>query len=106
MHNKIGIRVPNYSFIRNVTNSFHYPVALTSANLSGESNSIEIKEFKPLWSKVSAVFSAGKLGINGSDYNASTVVDLCNPGFYRILRSGCAANKIIFILRRFDLELF
>ncbi|KAF2881722.1 hypothetical protein ILUMI_24457 [Ignelater luminosus] len=80
LFNKIGIRIPNYSFIRNVTRSFDYPVALTSANMSGESNSIKIEEFKSLWSKVSAVFNAGKLGINGSDYNASTSSSLILAG--------------------------
>lgn len=102
-HNgKIGIRIPDYGFIRSVANSLGCPLALTSANISSEPSAIKIEEFEPLWSKVSAVFDGGSLG--SGDRQGSTVVDLSASGYFTVIRAGVAATEVSLILEKFGLK--
>jgi tRNA threonylcarbamoyl adenosine modification protein (Sua5/YciO/YrdC/YwlC family) len=55
----VGIRVPDHDFPRAVADELGLPIALTSANVSGEPSSLDPQEFKSLWSKLSAVFDGG-----------------------------------------------
>ncbi|XP_059048183.1 threonylcarbamoyl-AMP synthase [Achroia grisella] len=96
---KIGIRIPNHSFMNKVTEAFNMPVALTSANFSNEPSTLSIKEFEHLYSHLGAVFDGGVLS-RGLDQNrtGSTVIDLSKVGYYNIIRRGISYERIIRIL--------
>lgn len=96
---KIGIRIPDHEFINKVTQIFDMPLALTSANFSNEPSTLCIKEFESLYSYLGAVFDGGVLN-KGLDSNrtGSTVVDLSNYGYYKIIRKGISYDNIVTIL--------
>ncbi|XP_044256165.1 yrdC domain-containing protein, mitochondrial [Tribolium madens] len=100
---KVGIRIPDYHFIRALARGLGRPLALTSANLSNEPSSLTIHEFQDLWDKLGAVFDGGKLGNDDLRRRASTVIDLSECGLYTIVRQGIAVDKTIAILHRFGL---
>lgn len=103
---KVGIRIPDYQFIRNLATKLKSPLALTSANISSEPSSIKIDEFKILWNKLDGVFDGGDLNKINIDRRASTIVDLSYLGHYKIIRKGAALNKTLNILNRFGLKPF
>lgn len=49
-----GVRVPDSEFIRRVVAAYGRPLALTSANRSGEPSTLAPDEFAPLWDKARA----------------------------------------------------
>ncbi|KAK9881539.1 hypothetical protein WA026_016417 [Henosepilachna vigintioctopunctata] len=102
---KIGIRIPDYKFIRTLANGVHKPLALTSANLSTQPSSVRIEEFIVIWNKLDAVFDGGCLNISDKSRNGSTIVDLSEKGFYSIVRDGMALDKTCKILHQFGLGL-
>lgn len=81
----IGVRVPDSNFIRIISRGFGSALALTSANLSGQPSSVCIKDFENLWENCEYVYDAGVLP---SGRAGSTVVQLTEPGRYKILRAG------------------
>ncbi|KAG5898450.1 hypothetical protein JTB14_036531 [Gonioctena quinquepunctata] len=89
---KVGIRIPDYDFIRNLSCGLSKPLALTSANFSNEPSAIEVIEFRTIWDKIPAIFDGGKLKFNNE---ASTVVDLSESGMYHIVREGAALVKLL-----------
>ncbi|KAH7298654.1 hypothetical protein KP509_25G052800 [Ceratopteris richardii] len=97
----IGIRIPDSSFILQVAEAFGGAIALTSANVSGQSSSIRIDEFRMLWPHCAAVFDAGELP---SSRDGSTVVDLTVPGIYKILRTGSALDSTVAVLENHGLK--
>ncbi|KAJ8913183.1 hypothetical protein NQ315_009020 [Exocentrus adspersus] len=101
LNNKVGIRIPNYPFIRHLACGLGKPLALTSANLSNEPSSVEVSEFSSIWDRIPAIFDGGNLGL---DHSASTVIDLSEPGLYVIRRKGAAYKKLINILTKFGLK--
>lgn len=103
---KIGIRIPDCDFIREVCNGLNVPLALTSANLSGDPSSVDISEFQSLWPKLAGIVDGGRLGVGDSNRGASTVVDLCEPGYYKITRDGIASAKTHEVLKSFALKEF
>lgn len=98
---KIGIRIPNHDFIRNVCDSLGDPIALTSANISSEPSAINIDELQLLWEKVSAVIDDGIL--SSGDRQGSTVIDLTVNGHFRIIRSGATVSQVVLVLQSFGL---
>ncbi|XP_028131450.1 threonylcarbamoyl-AMP synthase [Diabrotica virgifera virgifera] len=98
---KVGVRIPDCSFIRSLSSGLGKPLALTSANLSNEKNAIEIDDFKNIWQKLPVIFDGGKLK---EDNNASTVVDLSEPGIFNIVRKGVSCESIVDVLTRFSLK--
>lgn len=104
-YGKVGIRVPDYSFIRAVANQLKCPLALTSANISSQPSAITVEEFQILWDKLAAVFDGGCLGIDSCKRNGSTVVDLSIPGHYKVIRPGVAHIETVNILQKFGLKL-
>uniref|UniRef100_H2ZHA2 Threonylcarbamoyl-AMP synthase n=1 Tax=Ciona savignyi TaxID=51511 RepID=H2ZHA2_CIOSA len=58
----VGIRVPDHKFIRDLCNRLREPLALTSANVSGENSSLRIEDFRKLWPKLDAVIDDGEVG--------------------------------------------
>ncbi|KAF5205985.1 Yrdc domain-containing protein [Thalictrum thalictroides] len=97
----IGIRVPDSSFIRGIACGSRSALALTSANLSGQSSSVCIRDFEDLWEHCAYVYDGGLLP---SGRAGSTVVDLTAQGKYQILRPGSALKETIDILHRYSLE--
>ncbi|CAA2967106.1 yrdC domain-containing, mitochondrial-like isoform X2 [Olea europaea subsp. europaea] len=91
----IGVRVPNCSFIRAIARGSGSALALTSANLSGQPSSVDIKDFENLWEHCAYVYNGGVLP---SGRAGSTVVDLTKPGKYKILRPGSAKEETVEIL--------
>ncbi|PON41404.1 Carbamoyltransferase [Parasponia andersonii] len=96
----IGVRVPDYDFIRIVSRGLGNALALTSANLSGQPSSVSIKDFENLWEHCAYVYDGGELP---SGRAGSTVVDLTRIGKYKILRPGSAKVETIAILERHSL---
>lgn len=98
-NNLIGIRIPSDGFVHSLTYQ-NSPLALTSANLSGEPSAGSVAEFRKLWPKLDAIFDGGQLN-NGSDpfRLGSTVVDLSVPNKFRIIRKGCAIKKVLSVLQ-------
>lgn len=103
---KIGLRIPDYAFIQQVSAKFIDPIALTSANKSGANSTLDIVEFHDLWPDLSAVFDGGHLGDTNNDMKqrcASTVVDLSTPGVYQIIRNGIAMEHTINTMNEFNI---
>lgn len=105
----IGVRVVDHVFMRTVCRRTG-PLALTSANRSGEMSPVDVSDFQDIWDDLDFVFDAGELrktlpdiSIKSTARNGSTVVDLTDPTskFYKIIRDGCALNRVINTLNRF-----
>ncbi|KAL3283788.1 hypothetical protein HHI36_017958 [Cryptolaemus montrouzieri] len=101
---KVGIRIPDYDFIRSVANGLGTPLALTSANISSEPSSLRIEEFQVLWDKLDGIFNGGNLSDNATNRGGSTIVDLSKTGYYNIVRNGMALENTILILNKFGLR--
>ncbi|VEN57736.1 unnamed protein product [Callosobruchus maculatus] len=101
LRGNVGIRIPNYSFIRNISGGLGKPIALTSANLSDEPSATDILGFKSIWNQIPIIFDGGKLKYNDS---ASTVVDLTEPGLFKIIRKGAGYETMLNIFKEFNLE--
>ncbi|PIA62539.1 hypothetical protein AQUCO_00200508v1 [Aquilegia coerulea] len=97
----IGVRVPDSNFIRVIARGSRSALALTSANLSGQSSSVCIRDFEDLWEHCAYVYDGGLLP---SGRAGSTVVDLTAEGKYQILRPGSALKETTDILHRYSLE--
>ncbi|KAJ3680864.1 hypothetical protein LUZ60_015353 [Juncus effusus] len=97
----IGIRIPDLDFMRSVARGSQSALALTSANLSGSQSSVKIQDFKDLWAKCELVFDGGEMPAGRA---GSTVVDVCTPGLFKILRDGSAKEETREILEKFGLK--
>lgn len=102
---RIGIRIPDFNFIRDVCREFSQPIALTSANKSSEKSSLNIKEFKQLWPSLGAVFDGGNLSDSEEQRKGSTVIDLSVPGEYQIIREGIAYERTIELVKKYGFKL-
>lgn len=93
-HDTVGIRVPHHKFIRRVT-EIAGPLALTSANISNEPSCICASEFENLWNKLGGIFHSSKKFDKASNYfrQGSTIIDLTEPGRYKIIRYGIGAKN-------------
>ncbi|XP_053684704.1 threonylcarbamoyl-AMP synthase [Sabethes cyaneus] len=98
---KIGIRIPDFDFIRNVSKAFPFPIALTSANKSSEKSTLNVHEFKKLWPSLGATFDGGQLGLQEEQRAASTVIDLSRKGYYKVIREGVAGQHTVRIVEQF-----
>ena len=93
----LGVRVPDAEFARLLCSRLRKPIALTSANRSGDPSSVCVSEFRELWPDCAVVFDGGRS--SGSKLG-STVVDLSSSGQYRILRSGDGLQSVLEALKR------
>ncbi|KAK4440745.1 YrdC domain-containing protein, mitochondrial [Sesamum alatum] len=93
----IGVRVPDCNFIRGIARGSGSALALTSANLSGQPSSVDVKDFENLWQHCAYIYNGGVLP---SGRAGSTVVDLTAVGKYKILRPGSAKEETVAILER------
>lgn len=101
----VGIRIPDEEFIRAVVRCCSSPLALTSANISSKVSPLCVEEFRELWSKLHTVFDGGHLGEHLESREGSTIIDLSQPGSYRLIRRGIAYEQTTEILQRYDLTL-
>uniref|UniRef100_A0A1L8DHN9 Threonylcarbamoyl-AMP synthase n=1 Tax=Nyssomyia neivai TaxID=330878 RepID=A0A1L8DHN9_9DIPT len=99
---RIGIRIPDAAFIRDISRAFRMPIALTSANRSSEPSSLSVGEFQALWPQLGAVFDGGRLGVTETQRAASTVVNLYSDCTYSIKRRGVAMQETEAVLRKFN----
>ena len=97
----VGIRVPESSFVRGVVATLGFAIALTSANISGGSSSTKVGDFRELWDKCANVYDGGELNAGTS---GSTIIDLSEPGVYRIVRKGCSEEEAHAILKEHGLR--
>ncbi|BES97910.1 Telomere recombination [Nesidiocoris tenuis] len=95
---RVGIRVPDFPFIRQVAEHFQYGLALTSANESDSPSCLEPIEFKTLWPFLGLIVDGGRVGVDGSR-TGSTIVDLSERGKFQIVREGSALFSTLAILR-------
>ena len=86
----VGVRIPNDNIALRILSKLNYPMAVTSANISGEKDSIKIEDFYNNFNgKVDAI-------INGGESNlkiASTIVRVDN-GIINVLREGTIKVEI------------
>jgi len=55
----IGVRIPDNDFILKLTEETGVPLALTSANLSGEKSPLLVSDFEEIWEKIDVVVDSG-----------------------------------------------
>ncbi|XP_068146468.1 threonylcarbamoyl-AMP synthase [Drosophila tropicalis] len=102
---KIGIRIPDFPFIRKLCGVWHeQPLALTSANRSSEPSSLQVDEFRCLWPQLGGIFDAGPIGLTEERRLASTVIDLAQPVSYNIVRAGVALKETRKVLEEYGLK--
>ncbi|KAG7336140.1 hypothetical protein KOW79_000833 [Hemibagrus wyckioides] len=94
----VGVRIPDHHFMRRLCQLCDEPLALTSANISTQSSTLEVNEFEDLWPKLAIVVDGGPIA--DQSRLGSTVVDLSVPGRYRIIRPGCACLATVAILEK------
>jgi tRNA threonylcarbamoyl adenosine modification protein (Sua5/YciO/YrdC/YwlC family) len=102
---KIGIRIPDFDFIRNVCKNFKNPIALTSANRSAEKSSLNIKEFEKLWKDLGAIFDGGQLSDTEEARVGSTVIDLSEKDSCIIIRRGMNFQTTEKLLNEYNIKI-
>ncbi|XP_076761421.1 threonyl-carbamoyl synthesis 1 [Xylocopa sonorina] len=98
-HDTVGIRVPNFKFI-NCVSEIVGPLALTSANVSNEPSCLYAREFKHLWPELGAIFhDSFKVSHSSKKHRkGSTIVDLTEPNYYKIVRPGIGLKGLLLYL--------
>ncbi|XP_076644458.1 threonyl-carbamoyl synthesis 1 [Halictus rubicundus] len=101
----IGIRVPQNKFL-NCVSHIVGPLALTSANVSGEPSCLHPKEFRKLWPQLDGIFyDIRAFSMVGEHLRkGSTIVDLSVPNHYKIVRRGVGANSMIHLLKKYGYQ--
>lgn len=94
----VGVRIPDHAFMRRLCQMCGEPLALTSANISSHTSTVEVHEFQELWSNLAVVVDGGPIG--DQSRLGSTVVDLSVLNKYRIIRPGCAFSPTLDVLER------
>ncbi|XP_028984362.1 yrdC domain-containing protein, mitochondrial [Betta splendens] len=89
----VGVRIPDHAFMRQLCQMCGEPLALTSANISSHTSTVEVHEFQELWPRLAVVVDGGPIG--DQSRLGSTVVDLSVPDRYRIIRPGCALSSTV-----------
>lgn len=92
-----GIRIPDSPFIIGLCRAFGGAIALTSANLSGGSSSLEVEGFRELWPRCGAIYDSGRIDASPA---GSTIIDLSSPGSFKILRPGVVELETKAVLER------
>lgn len=82
--NTVGIRIPNHNIALTILNKVDYPLATSSANISGENNIADFEEIVSDLKDYVDIFIKGNIS---DDLKASTVVEL-NNDIVNILREG------------------
>lgn len=82
--NTVGIRIPNHNIALTILNKVDYPLATSSANISGDNNIADFNEIVSDLKDYVDIFIKGNIS---NDLIASTVLEL-NDGEVNILRDG------------------
>ena len=101
----VGVRIPDYQFLREVCRVCQSPLALTSANISNTLSSLAVQEFGELHPSLDLVFDGGRLSDSEEARVGSTVVDLSEEGRYSIMREGSARDKVDTVMARHGIKL-
>ncbi|KAI1894882.1 hypothetical protein AGOR_G00120340 [Albula goreensis] len=97
----VGVRIPNHTFIRRLAQMCGGPLALTSANISSQTSTVAVEEFRDLWPRLAVVVDGGSIGGQTPECRlGSTVIDLSASGRYRVIRPGCALPTTVEILEQ------
>ncbi|THD28932.1 YrdC domain-containing protein mitochondrial [Fasciola hepatica] len=121
--NSLAVRVPDCGFVQKLlcalrahrnpplhdsdqVDSRDHPLVLTSANLSGDTSTLSVEEFRDIWHLLDVVVDGGSIcSSRDSDPEAaragSTIVDLCSVALrreYRVVRTGSALEHTVKIL--------
>lgn len=101
----VGIRVPNDKFL-NIVAKLAGPLALTSANESNKPNSRHPNQFCNLWPQLGGIFykTVIEKQVHPQNLKGSTVIDLSQPGYYKILREGVGLKWGIYLLKKYQLK--
>jgi len=102
--NLIGVRIPDYPFLRQVCRLCDSPLALTSANLSNNTSTLAVEEFSSLHDRLQLVFDGGRLSDSEESRLGSTVVDLSQEGSYSIIRGGSVRNVVESVMEKHGLS--
>ncbi|CAJ0604787.1 unnamed protein product [Cylicocyclus nassatus] len=100
----VGVRVPDSLLVRALCARLGRPLAQTSANVSGSPvNPTKVGDFTDLMDQIDLVLDGGVIGKASADScnsnEGSTIVDLTQDDFYRIVREGCALKHTEELLR-------
>lgn len=90
--NTVGVRIPNHNIALCILNKVDFPLATSSANISGENNIADFEEIVSDLKDYVDIFIKGNIS---DDLKASTVVEL-NNDIVNILREG--------IISKIDIE--
>ncbi|KAK4312708.1 hypothetical protein Pmani_015893 [Petrolisthes manimaculis] len=101
----VAIRIPDQEFIRSLARCCDSPLALTSANVSMKTSPLCVAEFTELWNKLHSIYDNGPIGDELNCREGSTIVDLSQPGSYRLVRRGVAFENTTKVLQQFNLTL-
>ena len=81
----VGVRIPNDARALSILKEVDYPLATTSANVSGDPDGIKIEDFiREFDGKVDIIIDGGKTNIKQS----STIVKVEEDGELKIIREG------------------
>lgn len=97
---RVGVRIPDHEFVRQLCERLNEPLALTSANLSDTGASASTHEFQDLWPLIENVFDGGQLGDVDPDRLGSTVIDLSIPNHFSVIRDGCAIKQVMQVMHK------
>ena len=89
--NNVGIRIPNHNIALTILNKVDFPLATSSANISGDNNIADFNEIVSDLKDYVDIFIKGNIS---NDLIASTVVEL-NDGKVNILREGKISKRDI-----------
>jgi tRNA threonylcarbamoyl adenosine modification protein (Sua5/YciO/YrdC/YwlC family) len=101
---RVGVRIPDHAFVRQLCERLDEPLALTSANLSDSGATSSTHEFRDLWPLVDRVFDGGCLGDVDPERLGSTVIDLSVPDHFTIIRDGCALKRVLQVMHKNGLK--
>ena len=86
----VGVRIPSNSIALKILESINYPLATTSANISGEESGIKLADFEVNFAdKVDAIIDGGESELKVS----STIVQVDDKDNEKILRQGTLKIK-------------
>lgn len=100
----VAVRIPDSDFIRSVCINGKCPLALTSANISGEPSPLNVTEFQCIWPHLNSIFDSGQISLSESQRKGSTIIDLSVVGYFKILRYGINCEQTIDLLHRFKIK--
>ncbi|XP_034939704.1 yrdC domain-containing protein, mitochondrial [Chelonus insularis] len=102
----VGIRVPQSKFIRTLCQAVGQPIALTSANSSGDQSSFHPDEFTHLWRDLGGIFYSNpdKQKTKECRRVGSTIVDLSEQSKYKIIREGIGYENTLRLLHKYGLQ--